>query len=126
MSTTKQELLVKDAADKARSAKKAKTAGKGKKRAALSDDDDDFEIKPKKKAAPIKKAKPAVALPATDDENDAPAPVKVSFSLARILTSARPPGSEIRTLTAHRPTGQGCSLCCQIGAESQSACEAQT
>ena len=77
-----QELLVKDAADKARSAKKTKNAGKGKKRAAMSDDDDDFEIKPKKKAAPIKKAKPAVALPATDDENYALAPVKVSISLA--------------------------------------------
>lgn len=54
----------------------------------MSDDDDDFEIKPKKKAAPVKKAKPAVALPATDDENDAPAPVKVRFSLASILSSA--------------------------------------
>lgn len=50
----------------------------------LSDDDDDFEVKPKKKAAPVKKAKPAVALPETDDdEKDSPAPGKVRLIRAR-------------------------------------------
>ncbi|GAA5863655.1 hypothetical protein JCM3774_001204 [Rhodotorula dairenensis] len=85
-----EDLLAKDAADKARSAKKAKTGGKGKKRAAMSDDDDDFEIKPKKKAAPVKKAKPAVALPATDDEDDTPAPVKTKPAAAAASSAAKP------------------------------------
>lgn len=94
-----EELLVKDAADKARSAEKAKNAGKGKKRAAMSDDDDDFEIKPKKKAAPIKKAKPAVALPATDDENDAPAPVK-----AKAAASAAKPAPKAKAPAKRKPS----------------------
>ncbi|GAA6056524.1 DNA topoisomerase 2 [Rhodotorula toruloides] len=66
-------MLEEDRANKARSLKKAKSAGKGtaKKRAAYaSDDDDDFEVKPKKKAPAPKKAKPAVPLPETDDDED--------------------------------------------------------
>ncbi|GAA5985936.1 hypothetical protein JCM10908_006339 [Rhodotorula pacifica] len=85
-----EDLLAKDAADKARSAKKAKNAGKGKKRAAMSDDDDDFEVKPKKKAAPVKKAKPAVALPATDDEDATPAPVKAKPAASAASSAAKP------------------------------------
>lgn len=81
-------MLEEDRANKARSLKKAKQAGKGtKKRAAAyaSDDDDDFEVKPKKKAPAPKKAKPAVALPETDDDDGdvvmkAPAAAKVRLS----------------------------------------------
>ncbi|GAA5821381.1 hypothetical protein JCM3770_000346, partial [Rhodotorula araucariae] len=103
-----EEMLEKDAVNKARSLKKSKNPGKGKKRAAASeDDDDDYAAKPKKRAPvavkkakapvalptsdpaapdeaataaaaakkkpPAKRTKAAVPLPATDDEDDAPA-----------------------------------------------------
>ncbi|BGP57010.1 DNA topoisomerase 2 [Rhodotorula sphaerocarpa] len=100
-----EDLLVKDAADQARSLKKAKTAGKGKKRAAnYSDDDDDFEVKPKKKAAPVKKAKPAVALPATDDENETPAPAKVKPAAAAAQPAAVKPAAKAKAPAKRKPS----------------------
>ncbi|BGP42027.1 DNA topoisomerase 2 [Rhodotorula kratochvilovae] len=73
------EMLAADTVKKARSLKKAKNPGKGKKRTAGSDDDDDYAAKPKKRApaAAAKKAKAPVALP-TSDAPDGEAEVEVT------------------------------------------------